>query len=60
MPSKQDVIDGLNQLKIEIKLWQEEIKEKLDDDPIMIYRPNEIDVAYQFTGKFHRCYNLKH
>lgn len=32
-------------------MWQEEIKEKFENDPVMVYRPNEIDVAYEFNGE---------
>lgn len=50
IPTKKDIIDGLKQLKIEIKVWQEEMKEKFEDDPVVIFRPNEVDIAYQFKG----------
>jgi hypothetical protein len=33
-------------------MWQEEIKEKFENDPVLVYRPNEIDVAYQFNGNY--------
>lgn len=52
LPTKQMIIDGLKDLKEEIKVWKEEVKEKLESDVVMVYRPNEIDVYCQFRGKF--------
>lgn len=40
--------EGLKELKSEIKLWTEEMKEKLEMDPICIVRPNETDVIWKF------------
>jgi NADH dehydrogenase [ubiquinone] 1 alpha subcomplex assembly factor 1 len=38
-PRATDLIrDGLKELKSEIKLWKEEMKERLDGDPIIAYR----------------------
>lgn len=51
IPKKQLVLDGLKLLKEEIKLWKEEAVEKLKMDPIMIYRPGEIDAAFKFTSQ---------
>lgn len=48
---KQLILDGLKQLKEEIRLWKEETVEKLKMDPIVIYRPGEIDVAFKFDTK---------
>lgn len=50
IPSKKDLVDGLKELKKEILIWRDEMKEKFDDDQILTYRPNEIDVAYRFKG----------
>lgn len=50
LPSKNDIVDGLKELKKEILLWRDEMKEKFEDDPVLIYRPGEIDVAYRFKG----------
>jgi len=47
-PKKQQIIEGLKDLRDEIKLWQHEMKEKFDSDPILVYRPGEIDVAFSF------------
>lgn len=48
---KQHILNGLKQLKDEIKLWQEEVKEHLKMDPILIYRPGEVDIAFRFNNK---------
>lgn len=46
---KKDVIlSGLEELKGEIKLWKEEVTEKLRSDPVLIFRPGEIDVVWSF------------
>lgn len=46
---KKDVIlSGLEELKGEIKLWKEEVKERLRSDPILIHRPGEVDTAWSF------------
>lgn len=46
---KQHILNGLRQLKSEIKLWQEEVKEHLLMDPVLIYRPDEVDIAFRFN-----------
>jgi NADH dehydrogenase [ubiquinone] 1 alpha subcomplex assembly factor 1 len=51
MFSKKMILDGFQQLKEEIKLWKEEVKEKLESDPLIISRPGETDIAWRFTGK---------
>lgn len=50
-PTRSEIADGMKELKKEILLWRDEMKEKFEDDPIVMYRPNEVDVAYRFTGK---------
>lgn len=46
---KKDVIlSGLEELKGEIKLWKEEVKERIRSDPILIHRPGEVDTAWSF------------
>lgn len=52
LPSKKMIIDGLQELKQEIALWKDEIKEKFESDPILVFRPGEIDVSWKFSGKF--------
>jgi len=49
VPKKQLILDGLKLLKEEIKIWQEEVKERFRMDPILCYRPGEIDVAFRFN-----------
>lgn len=50
--SSKQVLDGLKELKSEIKLWTEEMKEKFDDDQILVFRPGEVDIAWKFSGIF--------
>lgn len=46
---KKDVIlSGLEELKGEIKLWKNEVKERLRSDPILVHRPGEVDVVWTF------------
>lgn len=49
VPKKKLILDGLKLLKDEIKLWREEMTEKLKMDPILITRPGEVDIAFKFT-----------
>ncbi|GAB0094189.1 Complex I intermediate-associated protein 30, mitochondrial [Sergentomyia squamirostris] len=48
MSRKKMVLEGLKELKSEIALWKREVKEKLANDPILLYRPGEVDVQFQF------------
>lgn len=50
------ILDGLKELRSEMKLWSEEVKEKFEGDPILCYRPGEVDVAWKFSGN---CYVIK-
>ncbi|CAD7085308.1 unnamed protein product [Hermetia illucens] len=51
LPSKKQLIlDGFKELKSEIALWREEMKEKLATDPLLLYRPGEVDVAFSFKN----------
>jgi len=48
-PSKKDMVkEGLKDLKEEIRLWRNEMKEKLESDPVLVFRPGETDIAFQF------------
>uniref|UniRef100_A0A1B0G1D9 NADH:ubiquinone oxidoreductase intermediate-associated protein 30 domain-containing protein n=1 Tax=Glossina morsitans morsitans TaxID=37546 RepID=A0A1B0G1D9_GLOMM len=52
LPSrKQMILDGFKELKEEIKLWRQEIKETFESDPILVYRPGEIDVVFNFKDE---------
>ncbi|XP_046992168.1 complex I intermediate-associated protein 30, mitochondrial [Schistocerca americana] len=42
--------NGLKELKKEIFIWKDEIKEKLESDPILIYRPGETDILWKFDS----------
>lgn len=48
--TKQLILEGLKELRKEIKLWTEEVKEDFDSDPILCYRPGEVDIMWQFSG----------
>lgn len=39
LSQKELILDGLKELKKEIVLWKNEVKEKLECDPIVIFRP---------------------
>lgn len=43
--------EGLKELKGEIKLWKEEMKETFEFDPVMVFRPGETDVVWKFSGE---------
>lgn len=51
MISKAQVLEGFKELKGEIDLWREEVKEKFEGDPILTYRPGEVDIAWKFSGR---------
>ncbi|KAG8228613.1 hypothetical protein J437_LFUL009318 [Ladona fulva] len=40
--------EGLGELKNEIQLWKEEVKEKFEFDPLLLCRPGETDIFWQF------------
>ena len=50
IPTKQMILDGLTEMKNEIQMWREEVKEKFESDPILVFRPGEIDIAWKFSG----------
>lgn len=48
-PSTTQLIrDGFKELKHEIKLWSQEVKEHFEADPLVIFRPGETDVIWRF------------
>lgn len=55
-PAEQDasvlgrVREGYRQFKEEFGLLVAEVREQLRMDPILIYRTNEVDVAWRFKG----------
>lgn len=52
LPSRKDlIVEGFRELKKEIQLWKDEMKEKLDCDPILVYRPGETDVVFNFKNE---------
>lgn len=48
---KKLILDGLKELKHEILLWKEEVKEHLTSDPVLVFRPGEIDVMWEFDSE---------
>lgn len=48
---KQLIIDGFKELREEIQLWKNEMKERLESDPILVYRPGETDIVFDFKEK---------
>ncbi|XP_037946804.1 complex I intermediate-associated protein 30, mitochondrial [Teleopsis dalmanni] len=51
LPSKKQLIlEGIQELKKEIKLWSEEVKERFESDPILAFRPGETDVVFNFKN----------
>ncbi|CRK88429.1 CLUMA_CG002237, isoform A [Clunio marinus] len=49
LTSKKMILDGLKEFKSELNLWKEEMKEKFESDPILVFRPGEIDVIWKFS-----------
>lgn len=49
-PFKQRMRIGFEELKKEIALWKQEVKEHFEVDPILTYRQGEVDVAWKFNG----------
>lgn len=51
-PSHTQLIrDGFKELKYEIALWKQEMKEKFENDPLYVYRPGETDIVWSFGHK---------
>lgn len=50
-PTKELIRDGFKELKQEIALWTEEVKEKFECDPVIIFRPGETDIIWKFGNK---------
>lgn len=46
----QRIREGYRQLKEELGIFMEEVREHLRMDPIIEYRPNEVDVVWRFNG----------
>lgn len=45
----ESIRQGLKELKSEIALWKDEMKDRLENDPILVYRPGETDIQWQFN-----------
>lgn len=48
LPNIQMIRDGFKELKKEVALWKEEVKEHFESDPIVLFRPGETDVKWKF------------
>lgn len=46
---KQLILEGLRDLKQEISIWRDEVQEKLESDPVLVFRPGETDVIWDFN-----------
>ncbi|XP_018327242.1 complex I intermediate-associated protein 30, mitochondrial [Agrilus planipennis] len=52
LPSRIELIrEGFKELKTEIALWTSEVKERLEIDPVLEFRPGETDVAWRFKDE---------
>ncbi|CAH0552003.1 unnamed protein product [Brassicogethes aeneus] len=48
-PFKDRMREGLKELKKEIVLWKQEVKDHFEGDPVLIFRPGEVDVQWKFN-----------
>jgi NADH dehydrogenase [ubiquinone] 1 alpha subcomplex assembly factor 1 len=48
---KEKLRVGLQELKKEIALWKQELKEDFEMDPILVCRPGETDVVWKFDSE---------
>lgn len=48
---KQLIVDGLKELREEFALFNQEWKEKLASDPLVVFRPGETDVVFNFESE---------
>ncbi|KAJ3648237.1 hypothetical protein Zmor_020056 [Zophobas morio] len=48
VPMKERLRLGLQELKQEIALWTQELKEDFENDPVLVYRPGETDIVWKF------------
>lgn len=49
--TKQLIREGFKELKHEIALWKEEVKERFECDPLVFYRPGETDIVWKFGNE---------
>nr|XP_022920094.1 complex I intermediate-associated protein 30, mitochondrial [Onthophagus taurus] len=47
----QFIREGFKELKSEIKLWTEEVKDRFDYDPLIVFRSGETDVVWDFPDE---------
>jgi len=48
---KERMREGLSELKSEIKLWSQEVKDTWEGDPFLVCRPGEVDIAWRFLDE---------
>ncbi|XP_052863149.1 complex I intermediate-associated protein 30, mitochondrial [Anopheles cruzii] len=48
VPTTELIRNGLKELRQELALYAEEWKARLESDPLMVFRPGEIDVVFAF------------
>lgn len=51
IPKTQQIREGLKELRQEIELWSNEMKEKFETDPFILYRPGETDIVFNFQNE---------
>ncbi|XP_058126932.1 complex I intermediate-associated protein 30, mitochondrial isoform X2 [Anopheles ziemanni] len=45
---KEHIVNGLKELKTELALFHQEWKERIESDPLVVFRPGEIDMVFGF------------
>lgn len=50
-PFKERMREGLKELRKEVAIWKQEVKEHFEGDPVLIFRPGEVDVQWQFKDE---------
>lgn len=50
VPLKQQILDGLKELKEDFALFDQEWREKLASDALVVFRPGETDVVFNFES----------
>uniref|UniRef100_A0AAG5DB45 NADH:ubiquinone oxidoreductase intermediate-associated protein 30 domain-containing protein n=1 Tax=Anopheles atroparvus TaxID=41427 RepID=A0AAG5DB45_ANOAO len=48
--TKELIVNGLKELRTELALFQQEWKERIESDPLVVFRPGEIDVVFGFES----------
>lgn len=56
---KHQILEGLRELKQEIVLWKEEVKEKLESDPVLVFRPGRLNTVCLNQYFMETIFNLR-